>query len=309
MRVVFMGTPDYALCSLQSLLMAGHQVLAVFTQPDKPKGRGKLMVESPVKKLALEKGIPVHQPKRIRLESVEDLRAYQPDVCVTAAFGQILSQELLEIPRLGTVNVHASLLPAYRGSSPVHWAILNGETKTGVSTMLTDAGIDTGDILLQRETEIMPYETAGALIDRLAVMGAELLVETLTFLEKGNCPRKAQDEALASYYPMLQKEMGALDWTLPAVVLSRRICGLDPWPGCFTDSPNGRLRITQARPAEDTGDERPGQILQADSKQGLIIKTGQGKLRILRLQAPGGKVMAAEDYLRGHPLPQFGMMA
>ena len=194
MRVVFLGTPEFGVPSLKALVSAGYDVVGVFTQPDKPKGRGNKMLPSPVKNCAVELGIPVFQPVKIRVDGVEDLKSLQPDLCVTAAFGQILSQEILDIPTIGTVNVHSSLLPKYRGSAPINWAIMEGETVTGVTTMMTDKGLDTGDILLQREVPILPGETAEELIARLAPIGAELLVETVRRLENGDCPREKQKE-------------------------------------------------------------------------------------------------------------------
>lgn len=302
MRIVFMGTPAYAAGSLEALIGAGYELAGVFTQPDKPRGRGGSMASPPVKTLAERHGIPVFQPRRIRLDGAGDLRALAPDLCVTAAFGQILSQEILDIPRLGTVNVHASLLPRYRGSSPVHWAIIQGEKTTGVTTMMTDAGIDTGDILLQSATDIRPGETAGELTERLAVMGAETLLETARALERGSCPRQPQDERLMSYYPLLTREMGQIDWQLPAYQIVNRIHGLNPWPSAYSASPWGQLKFQRAEETE--GDGAPGEILSADPKSGLVIAAGKGAVRITSMQAPGGKAMAPADFLRGHPLPE-----
>lgn len=301
MRIVFMGTPEYAAVSLRALLDKGYQVAGVFTQPDKPKGRGGKVIAPPVKLLAESRGIPVYQPRRIRQDGVEALRALAPDLCVTAAFGQILSQEILDIPRLGTVNVHASLLPGYRGSSPVHWAILKGERKTGVTTMMTDAGIDTGDILMQAETDIRPGETAGELTGRLAEMGAALLLKTIRALEAGKLPRRAQEESQMSYYPMLTREMGEIDWRQPAPGIVSRIHGLNPWPSAFSNSPWGQVKFHLAEEAPGGGE--PGEILTASPKEGLVIAAGTGAVRILSMQAPGGKAMTPADYLRGHPLP------
>ncbi|NLG57037.1 MAG: methionyl-tRNA formyltransferase [Clostridiales bacterium] len=301
MRIVFMGTPDYAVASLQALIAAGHEVAAVFTQPDKAKGRGGRVQEPPVKILAKESGIPVYQPRRIRLEGLETLSQIAPDLCVTAAFGQILSQELLDIPRLGTVNVHASLLPKYRGSSPVHWALIKGEEETGVTTMMTDAGIDTGDILLQAPTKIRPGETAGELTERLAVLGADLLIKTIDALSKGDCPREKQDEGSMSYYPLLNREMGRIDWQKPARDIVNLIHGLNPWPSAFSDSPWGQVKLHLAQ--EEGHHGAPGQILLASAKEGLVIAAGSGAVRIKSMQAPGRRAMAPEDFLRGHPLP------
>lgn len=298
-----MGTPSYGAASLQALLDSGYQVAGVFTQPDKPKGRGGKMQMSEVKLLALAHGIPVYQPRRIRQDGVEDLRALAPDVCVTAAFGQILSQEVLDIPRLGTVNVHASLLPAYRGSAPVNWCLIKGETVTGVTTMMTDKGIDTGDILLRQETDILPGETAGQLTDRLANIGADLLVRTLKCLEAGDCPRTPQKEEEMSYYPMLTKDMGRVDWTQGAEEIVNLARGLSPWPSAFTPSPHGVLKILSASVEEGHQGAAPGQVLEADGKRGLLVQAGSGAVRVEQLQAPGGKGMRAQDYLRGHGLP------
>lgn len=305
MRIVFMGTPEYAVRSLRALVEGGCEVAAVFTQPDKPRGRGGRVQPPPAKVYALAKGIPVFQPVRIRKDGVEALRALRPDLCVTAAFGQILSQELLDIPPLGTINVHASLLPAYRGSAPVNWCLIKGEKVTGVTTMMTDKGIDTGDILLQRQTAILPGETAGQLTGRLAEIGAELLVETIRRLRAGSLPRQPQDEARMSYYPMLTRDMGRIDWQAPAMRIADLVRGLDPWPAAFTASPWGTLKILGAE-AEPAATGRPGEALQADDRQGLLIAAGEGALRVTRLQAPGGKAMRAEDFLRGHPLPEGG---
>ena len=302
MRVVFLGTPEFGVPSLRALHEAGYEVAGVFTQPDKPKGRGNKMVPSPVKVCAQELGIPVFQPVKIRVDGVEDLKTLRPDLCVTAAFGQILSQEILDIPTIGTVNVHSSLLPKYRGSAPVNWAIMEGETVTGVTTMMTDQGLDTGDILLQREIPILPGETAEALVQRMAPIGAELLIETVRALEAGSCPRRKQEEEKSSYFPMLKKEMGEIDWSMSAHQTVCRVRGLTPWPGAFFTWGEGEIiKVMKAEEAENPG-KAPGEILCADAKQGLVIAAGEGAVRILELQAPGGKRMNAKDYLRGHPV-------
>ena len=301
MRIVFMGTPEYAVHSLSALTDHGFEVAGVFTQPDKPKGRHGRVSPPPVKIYAQAKDIPVFQPLKIRRDGVEALRALAPDLCVTAAYGQILSQELLDIPRLGTVNVHASLLPRYRGSAPVNWCLIKGETLTGVTTMMTDKGIDTGDILMQRELTILPGETAGVLTQRLARLGANVLIDTIKALASGTCPRRAQDESLMSYYPMLTKDMGLIDWRKNALSIVNLVRGLNPWPYACTVSPHGLLRILSAQ-SETSQDGLPGQVLEADDKRGLLIQTGAGALRVLSLQAQGGKAMQAKDYLRGHTI-------
>lgn len=298
LRIVFMGTPDYGVPSLAALVDAGYDVVGVFCQPDKPSGRGKKITFCPVKQYAVEHNIPVFQPQRTRVDGVEPLRALAPDLCVTAAFGHILSQEVLDIPRLGTVNVHASLLPEYRGSAPVNWALIKGEKVTGVTTMLTDKGMDTGDMLMKREVEILPDETAGELVERLSKVGAELLIETLRALENGTCPREKQDESKASYYPLLKKEMGKMDLSKPAEELCFFVRGMTPWPGAYA----GPYKVLKAKAVDYTGDEAPGIILAADPKQGLVVKAGEGALKIETMQAPGSKAMNACDYLRGHKM-------
>lgn len=305
MRIVFMGTPEFAVPSLRALCEGGYDVVGVFTQPDRPKGRGNKVVASPVKQFAAEKGVPVFQPQRIRKDGVEDLKFLSPDLCVTAAFGQILSQEILDIPRVGTINVHASLLPRHRGSAPINWAIMQGDATVGVTTMMTDKGIDTGDMLLKAETPYIPGETAGELTLRLAELGASLLLDTLKQLESGRLERIPQDEARMTYDPMLTKEMGVIDWTQRAADIVNRIHGLNPWPGCSTVVDGGRLKLLRAEVANGAG--QPGEIIAADARQGLVIAAGEGAVRVKELQAPGGKPMSSKDYLRGHPM-QVGMV-
>ena len=301
MRVVFMGTPEFAVPSLKALVENDYDVIGVFTQPDKPKGRGNKLTPSPIKEYALAHQIPVFQPARIRKDGLEDLKRLAPDLCVTAAFGQILSQEILDIPKMGTVNVHASLLPRHRGSAPINWCILMGETKTGITTMMTDKGIDTGDMLLQRELDILPEETAGELGSRLSVLGAKTILETLALIKEGRCPRIPQDHESHTYEPMLKKEMGLINWRKSAREIVNQVRGLTPWPGTYTPFPEGILKIVKVQ-AEESISCIPGQVLAADGKQGLVIAAGHGTVRILCLQAPGGKQMDAKDYLRGHPL-------
>lgn len=300
MRIVFMGTPEFAVPSLQALWERGDEIVGVFTQPDRPKGRGNKVVMSPVKAFAVEKGIPVFQPQRIRRESLEDLRALKPDLCVTAAFGQILSQAILDIPPLGTINVHASLLPRHRGSAPIAWAIMEGDAEAGVTTMMTARGIDNGDMLLKAATPIRPGETCGELTERLSHLGAALLLDTLAALEAGTLTRIPQDESAMTYDPMLDKAMGIIDWTAESVSIVNRIHGLNPWPGCTSCWEGQRLKLLRAEAAEGQG--APGTVLTADPKAGLVIAAGRGAVRILQMQAPGGKPMKPSDYLRGHPM-------
>ena len=308
MRVVFMGTPEFAVPSLKALLDAGYGVVGVFTQPDRPVGRGHKLAACPVKKLALERGVPVYQFERLRNEEgLACLRSLAPDIVVTAAFGQILSQALLDVPKMGTVNVHASLLPAYRGAAPINWCILNGETRTGVTTMLTDAGVDTGDMLLRRETDIGEVETAAELSVRLSQLGAELLIETLKGYIAGEIAPIPQDERLASRQPMLKKEMGLIDWTRSAKEIACQARGLDPWPSAYTDYLGGTLKIYRACPVEGEGD--PGTVLRSSAKEGLFVACGEGALEVLEMQAPGGKRMSARAYLAGkkiEPGTKFG---
>ena len=308
MRVVFMGTPEFAVPSLKALLDAGYGVVGVFTQPDRPVGRGHKLAACPVKKLALERGVPVYQFERLRNEEgLACLRSLAPDIVVTAAFGQILSQALLDVPKMGTVNVHASLLPAYRGAAPINWCILNGETRTGVTTMLTDAGVDTGAMLLRRETDIGEVETAAELSVRLSQLGAELLIETLKGYIAGEIAPIPQDERLASRQPMLKKEMGLIDWTRSAKEIACQARGLDPWPSAYTDYLGGTLKIYRACPVEGEGD--PGTVLRSSAKEGLFVACGEGALEVLEMQAPGGKRMSARAYLAGkkiEPGTKFG---
>ena len=300
MRIVFMGTPEFAVPSLKALCENGYNVVGVFTQPDRPKGRGNKVVMSPVKEYALSRNIPVFQPQRIKRDGVEDLKALAPDLCVTAAFGQILSQEILDIPPMGTINVHASLLPRHRGSAPINWAILQGDSEVGVTTMMTARGIDNGDMLLKSVTPYQPGETAGELTVRLSEDGAKLLLDTLKELEIGTLKRIPQDESAMSYDPMLTKEMGVIDWSRSAGDIVNRIHGLNPWPGCTSAWEGARLKWLRAEIAD--GEGRSGEIITADPKAGLVIAAGEGAVRILQMQAPGGKPMNPKDYLRGHPM-------
>ncbi len=302
MRIVFMGTPEFSVPSLRALIESDHQVVGVFTQPDRPKGRGGKVQMSPVKELALQFDIPVFQPLKIRKDGVEDLKALAPDLCVTAAFGQILSQEILDVPKMGTVNVHASLLPRHRGSAPINWAILQDEEKTGVTTMMTDAGIDTGDMLLKHEVPIQDSDTAKSLTLSLANVGAELLLETITKLSTGTCPSIKQNEAEMTYDPMLRKDMGELDLAQTSRSLFCRVRAMNPWPCAYIPCANGNLKVWQAQLKETNQTARPGTVLAADPKQGLIIATGVGALELLEIQAPNAKRMMAKSFLLGRSI-------
>ena len=300
-KLVFMGTPRFAVPSLKALAEDGrYDIVGVVTQPDRPAGRGKRMTPCPVKQTALEKGLPVFQFERVSsAEGVDQLRALAPDVMITAAFGQILRQAVLEIPPYGTVNVHASLLPRHRGSAPVNWSILAGDERTGVTLMRTDVGLDTGDMLAARSVDIGQTETAGELTERLSHLGAELLAQALPDYLEGRIEPVPQDPEQASYEPMLKKEMGRIDWTLPAAEVARRVRGLDPWPGTFTETPAGVLKVfaAQAMTCEEAAEA--GQVIAASAKEGLVLRCGQGALKVLELQAPGGKRMPATAYLSG----------
>jgi len=301
-----MGTPAFAVPALRALVEAGYDVVGVFTQPDRPSGRGGQVRKSPVKEYALSRDIRVFQPGRIRLDGMEDLRALAPEVCVTSAFGQILSQEALGVPPMGTVNVHASLLPRHRGPAPVQWAILQGDAETGITTMLTDRGIDTGDILFKAACPIGPEDTAGTLLERLSHMGAKLLLKTLASLAEGSCPRERQEEAAATYEPMLTKTMGLLDFGEGAQLCLRRVRAMDPWPCAYASLNGGILKVWKAREGDDPSHREvspPGTILGAGEECGLVVSTSDRAIELLEIQAPGGKRMEARAFLRGHGLP------
>ncbi|MBR5420598.1 MAG: methionyl-tRNA formyltransferase [Lachnospiraceae bacterium] len=304
MKIVYMGTPDFAVAPLNALIEAGYEITAVICQPDKAKGRSAEPVPCPVKEAALAHGLRVFQPTRIkRPEAVEELRGMEADIFVVAAFGQILSEEILEMPKYGCVNIHASLLPKYRGAAPIQWAVLNGEEKSGVSIMQMDVGIDTGDILLQKELLLAPDETGGSLFDRLAKLGAEAIVEALPLLEAGKLQPRKQDEALSSHVGMLTKEDGHINWSLGAAEIERRIRGLDPWPGCYTFFRGKQLKLWRAEVLRGSvGENRiaggPGKIVSV-SKEYFDVACGEGILRIRELQLEGKKRLSCAEFLRG----------
>ena len=300
MKVVFMGTPDIAATCLKQILADGFQVVAVYTQPDRPKGRGMKMVYSPVKEVALAEGIPVYQPENFRdEEAVQTLAALQPDVIAVVAYGRILPQKVLDIPKLGCVNIHASLLPQYRGSAPYQWAVLDGLKETGVTAQHMAAKMDAGDIIDVAKTPIGENETAGELLDRLAVLGAELLSRTLTKFQNGTAVGNPQNEAEVSFAPMLDKSMCPIDWSKPARKVHDHVRGLHPWPVATAQLAGTNFKIHATRVVEGAG--APGQLL-ALTKTGLVVACGEGAIEISQLQAEGGKRMAAPDYFRGHPL-------
>ncbi|MCD8380930.1 MAG: methionyl-tRNA formyltransferase [Lachnospiraceae bacterium] len=324
MKIVFMGTPDFAAHCLQVLLNEGHEVTAVYTQPDKPKGRGGQVQASPVKELALRYGLPVYQPKRIRAkESVEELKKLPADIFVVAAFGQILSQEILDIPRYGCINVHASLLPKYRGAAPIQWAVINGDEYSGVTIQQMNAGVDTGDILYTREYRLKEDETGESLFDALTDLGGEALKEALKLLEQGKLQPAAQDEAQATYAGKLSKEMGLLDFGKSAVELERLVRGLNSWPSTYTFINGKQLKIWKAQALSDVGDvpvqpqERadvmagtleetgtnitatPGTVIALD-RESFTVACGEGALRILEVQLAGKKRMSVRNFLLGN---------
>jgi methionyl-tRNA formyltransferase len=300
-----MGTPELARTSLQGLLDApGIQIAAVVTQPDRPKGRDLKLQPSPVKELALRAGLSILQPVRAREESfIAELRRLEPDLIAVAAYGQILPQAILDLPRYGCLNVHTSLLPRYRGAAPIQWAILNDEPETGVTIMKMDAGLDTGDIISQEPTRITDDDNSQTLHDRLARIGAKLLIETIPDFVAGKITPRPQPTEGVVLAPKIKKQDGLIDWTLPARTVWNRVRGLVPWPGAAThltsESKPERLKIWEARPTEPSGN--PGEILQADNS-GIIVGCGTGSLRILVLQREGGRQLTSEQFLAGHPL-------
>ena len=299
-RTVFMGTPEFAIPTLQGLIESGVNLVGVFTQPDRPKGRGKKLTPSPVKELALKEGIPVFQPMKLRApEAVEDLRGLRPDLVVVVAYGQILPKSVLEIPRFGCINVHASLLPRYRGAAPINKMIMDGEEVGGVTTMFMDVGLDTGDMLIKKSLPIGFEETAGELHDRLSLLGREAMEETLGRLCAGTLERQVQNDDESTYAPMLKKEDGLIDWTKPALVIHNQVRGLAPWPGAFTFLNGEVLKIARTYPEEGSG--APGSVLSA-GPDGVRVACGDGVLLIRQLQLPGRKSLPASEFLRGNPL-------
>jgi methionyl-tRNA formyltransferase len=298
LRLVFMGTPEFAVPSLQRLMDRGEMLAAVVTQPDRPKGRGQKLTPPPVKILAEANGIPVLQPMKVRApEFIEVMRGLSPDLILVTAFGQILPKALLEIPRLGCINIHASLLPRYRGAAPINWCIVNGETETGVTIMQMDEGLDTGDMLLKKSVAIGPEEDAQSLHDRLSVVGAEAMAEALDLLVAGRLIGEKQDDTLSNYAPMLKKEDGLIDWSRDARVIRDLVRGLTPWPGAFTFLGGKTLKIYRCRVAG--GDGRPGTVLQAD-RSGFVIACGEGGLLVDELQLEGKKRLSTKDFLAGY---------
>ncbi len=303
MRVVFMGTPDFAAPSLKALVEAGHDVVAVVTQPDRPKGRGKKETPPPVKVAARNLKLPVFQPDRIKdMDFIELLKDFSPDVIVVVAYGRFLPPEILYLPKYGCVNVHASLLPKYRGAAPIHWAVINGEKETGITTMFIDEGMDTGDIILSETIPIGEEDTVGDIHDRLSVLGAQLLVETLKLIGSGKAPRKPQT-GNPTYAPALQVKDELIRWEWPARDIYNQIRGLNPWPGARTTFAGKVLKVWGATVLDEDGSERKhGQVVSC-SREGIIVSTGSGKITITKLQLQGAKKLSAADFLRGTPVP------
>ena len=300
MRLVFLGTPAFAVPTLDRLVERGHQVLAAVTQPDRPKGRSRALAPPPVKEVALRLGVPVYQPERVkRSESVEYLRSLAPEAMVVVGYGQIIPQSIIDIPPLGILNVHASLLPKYRGAGPIQWAIVNGETVTGVTIMRIDAGLDTGPMLLKAETAIGADETAIELGRRLSVMGADTLIEALDSLAAGRAIPQPQDNAQATYAPMLKKEDGRIDWTRPAVRIHDQVRGMQPWPGAYSIFRGAALHVWRARPIEAGAGHPPGALVRIKP---LLVACGVGALELIEVQMEGRKRMPAADFANGQRL-------
>jgi len=300
MKIIFMGTPDFAAASLEALIASRHEIQAVVTQPDKPKGRKGELTPPPVKVIAKREGIKVYQPLKVRDEDfVKTLRAYNPDVMVVVAFGQIIPLSILKMPKYGCVNIHGSLLPKYRGAAPIQWAVLDGEKETGITTILMDEGIDTGDILLKKTIKIDTDETSGSLFDKLMALGAETILETLDELEKGSLTPTKQGESPTAYAKMLTKAMGLIDFTKPAKELDCFVRGMDPWPSAYTLLAGKTLKLWKVRAVEGGG--KAGSVIDID-KESFTIACGEGAIEVLEVQLEGKKRMSAGDFLKGSTL-------
>ena len=305
MKLVYMGTPDFAVPPLTALVEAGHEVAAVVTQPDKPKGRGKAVLMTPVKEKALSYGIPVYQPARIKKdeEFLKTLREINPDAIVVAAFGQILPKEILELPKYGCVNIHASLLPKYRGAAPIQWAVIDGEKESGITTMMMDVGLDTGDMLDRTVIPLAEDETGGSLFEKLSRAGGPLILKTLEALENGTAVRTKQPEEGATYAGMLDKSLGNIDWTQSAAKIERLIRGLNPWPSAYTGYKGKTMTLWAADVLEGTFEGVPGEIIKVE-KERFLVRTGDGALAVKELQLEGKKRMDAASFLRGFSLEE-----
>lgn len=304
MKVIFMGTPDFSVGTLRAIVEAGHEVVLAVTQPDKPRGRGGKLQYTPVKEAALTYGIPVFQPKKIRdPKCIEELKKYEADVIVVIAFGQILPKDILEMTPFGCINVHASLLPKYRGAAPIQWAVINGEKISGVTTMQMDEGLDTGDMIMKAEVVLDEGETGGSLHDKLAKAGAKLCVRTLEALENKSAKWEKQGESPTEYAQMLDKDMGHIDWSKDAAFIERLIRGLNPWPSAYAKWNDRVMKIWAAKVLEGETKERPGTVVKVE-KDGFLVQTGKGLLKVQSLQIPGKKQMDAAAFLRGYPIEE-----
>lgn len=302
MRVVFMGTPDFAVPSLKVLIEEGFDVVSVITQPDKPKGRGKKMSMPPVKEEALKHGIEVHQPKRVKSEEfVAILKDINPDVIIVVAFGQILSKEILDIPKFGCINVHGSLLPQYRGAAPINWVVINGEKTTGITTMYMDEGLDTGDMILKAKLDIGDDETAGHLYDRMCMLGGEVLRDTLKLLKEDNLKREKQDDSKSSYAPIMNKSLGNIKWDDKCENIFNLIRGTNPWPSSFTKYNGDTMKIWSSKVLNSTSDKPAGSIVDV-TEDGIEVSTGTTNLLIKEIQMPGKKRIQVKDYIRGNQI-------
>ena len=314
LNILFMGTPDFARESLESVYNAGYNILGVVTNPDKPKGRGMKMVASPVKEFAIEKNIPVYQPEKVRnnQEFIDEIKKIQPDVICVVAYGKILPKEILDIPDKGCINVHGSLLPKYRGAAPIQWAVLNGDKKTGITTMYMDVGMDTGDMILKEEVTIGEDETTGELWDRLSEIGGKLLVETLRQIESGTAPREKQGDGY-TLAPMLNKEMAKIDWeNKSAKEIKNLVRGLNPIMGAYTFLNDKKIKFWKVDVAKNVGYDadnikifRNGTVLVSDQRDGLFIKTKDGILQVLEIQGENSRKMSIGDFLRGNQIDEF----
>lgn len=300
MRIIFMGTPDFAVGALEKIIEAGHDVCLVVTQPDKPKGRGKEMQFPPVKECALNHDIPVFQPVKIREESaVEELRKYQADMFVVAAFGQLLTEEILNMPKYGCINIHASLLPMYRGAAPIQWVIIRGEKETGITIMQMDKGLDTGDMLLKKVLPLDGTETGESLHDRLAVLGAEAIVEAIPMIEKGELQPEKQGDDNTFYAKMLTKALGHIDWSMTSEEIERLVRALNSWPSAYSSLHGKNVKIWEAYPEESNDASEAGKVIKVE-KDAIYVKTGNGALKITELQLEGKKRMKVKDFLLGY---------
>ena len=304
MRVIFMGTPDFAVGALEEIIKAGHEVVLVVTQPDKPKGRGKAMQYTPVKECALAHGFEVFQPVKVKEpENIEVLSKHQPDIIIVAAFGQIVPKSILDMPKYGCINIHASLLPKYRGAAPIQWAVINGEDVTGVTIMRMNEGIDTGDMIAKKTVRLAEDETGGSLFDKLAQVGAQLCVETMDIIEAGKAEYIPQNNEEATHTSMIRKELGLIDWNKSAVEIERLIRGLNPWPSAYTNLSGKTFKIWKAKVVSEENTYEPGCICRID-KAGMYVQTGKGILLLTEVQMEGKKRMDADAFLRGYQIEE-----